>query len=251
MREKTKGRIRRELEETRILLRCVPPWVLVFVAMSFVMMNLLANKSLGGLPEWLALDAGTFVSWVSFMSMDVLVKRFGPKAATKITVMGVLFNLLACSLFFIGASFPGYWGESFAYRGQVADIVNQAINNTFGGTWYVLFGSTVSILISAAVNNSLNFAIGKLFRRRPDSFAAYACRSYVSTAAGQFVDNLVFALLVSVNFFGWTLTQAVMCAVTGAAVECLFEIVFSPIGYRITKNWDENGVGQEYLDFMR
>lgn len=243
-------RVRKELEETRILLRCVPPWVLVFVAMSFVMMNLLANKSLAGLPNWLALDAGTFVSWVSFMSMDVLVKRFGPKAATKITVVGVLFNLLACALFFIGAEVPGYWGESFAYQGQVADIVNQALNNTFGGTWYVLLGSTVSILASSVVNNSLNYSIGKLFRRRPNSFVAYACRSYVSTAAGQFVDNLVFALMVSVNFFGWTMTQAVMCAVTGSVVECLFEIVFSPIGYRITRKWDEQNVGKEYLDYV-
>ena len=213
-------------------------------------MNLLANKSIGGLPEWLALDAGTFVSWVSFMSMDVLVKRFGPKAATKITVIGVMFNLLACSIFFVGASVPGYWGESFAYQGMVADMVNQALNNTFGGTWYVLLGSTISILVSSVVNNSLNFSIGKLFRKNPDSFVAYACRSYVSTAVGQFVDNLVFALVVSVNFFGWTMTQAVMCAVTGSVVECLFEIVFSPIGFRIVRSWGANNVGKEYLDYV-
>ena len=243
-------RFRKEVEETRILLQCVPSWVLAFVAMSFVMMNLLANKSLGGLPSWLALDAGTFVSWVSFMSMDVLVKRFGPKAATKITVVGVLFNLLACALFFIGSVVPGYWGESFAYQGQVSEIVNQALNNTFGGTWYVLLGSTVSILCSAIVNNSVNYSIGKLFRKNPDSFVAYACRSYVSTAVGQFVDNLVFALLVSVTFFGWTMTQAVMCAVAGSVVECLFEIVFSPIGFRIVKRWDENNIGREYLDYV-
>ena len=117
-----------------MLLRCVPPWVLAFVVMSFTMMNLLANKSIGGLPEWLALDAGTLVSWIAFMSMDVLVKRFGPKAATKISVIGVLFNLLACTIFFVGSAIPGYWGESFAYQGQMADIVNQSLNNTFGGT---------------------------------------------------------------------------------------------------------------------
>lgn len=243
-------RIKKEVEEAKVLLRCVPPWVLAFVVMSFIMMNLLANKSLGGLPEWLALDAGTLVSWVSFMSMDVLVKRFGPKAATTIGVIGVLFNLLACSIFFVCSSIPGYWGESFAYQETVADIVNQSLNDTFGGTWYVLFGSTVAILVSTIVNNSLNFSIGKLFRKRPDSFAAYACRSYVSTTVGQFVDNLVFALIVSVNFFGWTLQQSVMCAVTGAVVECLFEIVFSPFGYRIIKSWDKNGIGKEYLDYV-
>ena len=123
------------------------------------------------------------------------------------------------------------------------------MNNTFGGTWYVLFGSTVAILVSTVVNNFLNFSIGKMFKKNPDSFVAYACRSYVSTSIGQFVDNLIFALLVSVHFFGWTLTQSIMCAVTGAVVECLFEIVFSPIGFRIVKKWDEQEVGKEYLEY--
>lgn len=243
-------RIRREVEETRILLRCVPPWVLSFVVMSFVTMNLMANKSIRGLPEWLALDSGMLVSWVSFLAMDVLVKRFGPKAATRITVVGVVFNLLACSMFFICAAVPGYWGESFAYEGLVANVVNQSLDATFGGTWYVLFGSTVSILVSSVTNNSLNHAIGRLLRNRRDSFALYAARSYISTLAGQFVDNLVFALIVSVNFFGWTMTQAVTCAVTGSLAECVFEVVFFPIGYRIARSWEKNGVGKEYLDYV-
>ena len=245
-----RSRIKKEVEEAKVLLRCVPPWVLASVVMSFILMNLLANKSIGGLPEWLALDAGMVVSWVSFMSMDVLVKRFGPKAATTVSVVGVLFNLLACSIFFVCSAIPGYWGESFAYQGTVADIVNQSLNNTFGGTWYVLFGSTVAILSSTVVNNSLNFTIGKMFRKKPDSFFAYACRSYVSTAVGQFVDNLVFSLIVSVTFFGWTLQQAFMCAVTGAVVECLFEVVLSPIGYRIVQKWDKHNIGKEYLEYV-
>ena len=243
-------RIRKEIEETKVLLRCVPPWVLAFIVMSFIMMNLLANKSISGLPEWLALDAGVLVSWVAFMSMDVMVKRFGPKAATKISIIGMAFNLLACAIFFVCSTIPGYWGESFAYQGDVATMVNISLNNTFGGTWYVLLGSTVAILVSTIVNNCLNYSIGKLFKRNPDSFVAYACRSYISTSVGQFVDNLVFALIVSVNFFGWTMTQAIMCAVTGAVVECLFEIAFSPIGYRIVKRWDEYDIGKEYLDYV-
>ena len=243
-------RIRKEIEETKVLLRCVPPWVLAFIVMSFVMMNLLANKSIAGLPEWLALDAGVLVSWVAFMSMDVLVKRFGPKAATKISIVGMMFNLLACAIFFVCSTIPGYWGESFAYQGDVATIVNNSLNNTFGGTWYILLGSTVSIFVSTIVNNCLNYSIGKLFKTNPDSFTAYACRSYISTSVGQFVDNFVFALIVSVNFFGWTMTQAIMCAVTGAVVECLFEIAFSPVGYRIVKRWDEYDIGKEYLDYV-
>ena len=57
----------------------------------------------------------------------------------------------------------------------------------------------------------------------------------MSTFIGQFVDNLLFALIVSKVFFGWTLLQCFTCAVTGAVAELVFEIVFSPLGYRISK----------------
>ena len=43
------------------------------------------------------------------------------------------------------------------------------------------------------------------------------------------------------------MTQCIMCAFTGAIVELLCEIVFSPIGYRISNRWKEEGVGNEYL----
>lgn len=241
-------KIKKEIEETRILLRNVPPWVMTLVVVSFVTMNLMANKSLRGLPEWLALDSGMLVSWVSFLAMDVLVKRFGPKAATKITVVGVLFNLVACGMFFVCSAVPGDWGASYEFEGA-AEVVNTALNATFGGTWYVLFGSTVSIVVSAVVNNSVNYAIRRI-QARTDSFRAYAIRSYISTLAGQFVDNLVFSMIVSVNFFGWTTTQAVMCAVTGSLAECVFEVVFFPVGYRIAKSWEASDVGKEYLEYI-
>lgn len=241
-------RLKREIQETRILLRSVPPWVMTLVVMSFVTMNLMANKSIRGLPEWLALDSGMLVSWVSFLAMDVLVKRFGPKAATKITIIGVMFNLVACSMFFICSAVPGDWGASYEFGGA-AGVINSALDATFGGTWYVLFGSTVSIIVSAIVNNSTNYAIRRI-QGRNDSFQAYAVRSYISTLAGQFVDNLVFALIVSVNFFGWTMTQAVMCAVTGSVAECVFEVIFFPVGYAIAKRWEANEVGKEYLEYI-
>ena len=42
-----------------------------------------------------------------------------------------------------------------------------------------------------------------------------------------------------------------MCALTGAVAELIMEIVFSPIGYRITKKWRENSVGKEYLENIK
>ena len=80
----------------------------------------------------------------------------------------------------------------------------------------------------------------------------------MSTFVGQFLDNLIFAVIVFVIFapifwdgFHWTLLQCAACALTGAAAELLMEVVFSPFGYEILKNWKKNQVGKEYLDYIR
>lgn len=239
--------IKRELKEMSLLLKSIPASLMTFFVLSLVMMNLLANKSIDTGLSWLALDAGITVSWLAFLTMDILVKRFGPKATTQLSIVATLINIVVALMFGIASKIPGMWGESFVENGSV---VNTALNNTFAGTWYVLLGSTVAFLASAVVNNFLNWSLGKLFKKNPNSFTAYAVRSYASTAVAQLVDNLVFALIVSLNFFGWSLLQCFTCAVTGAVVELLCEVIFSPIGYKVSKRWEKDKVGQEYLDFV-
>ena len=84
----------------------------------------------------------------------------------------------------------------------------------FGGTWFILLGSTVAFLASAMINNFLNYAIGKAFKDDPDGKAAFFARTYVSTFIGQFFDNLIFAVIVFMIFapifwdgFHWTFLQ--------------------------------------------
>lgn len=235
--------IRREIEDYKHLLRAIPSLTVSLFVVSVILMNLLANKEIYTGLSWLALDCGFLVSWLSFLSMDVITKRFGAKAATKISILAISINLLVCLMLFLISLIPGNWGESYTHNNF--DLVNEALNNTFGGTWYILMGSTIALLISSAVNNFLNSAIGKMLKS--DSFRAYAVRSYVSTAIGQFVDNLLFALIVSLHFFGWSFLQCLTCSVAGALVELVCEVVFSPIGYSICKGWEEDNVGEFYL----
>jgi len=240
-----KEKIKKELGDFILLLRSVPAWAVTLFALSVFAMNLLANKSLALNVEWLALDCGIIVSWLSFLSMDVITKRFGPKAAIQISVFALATSLLFCIIFFLGSLIPGEWGESFVDGSE--DVINSALNNTFGGTWYVLLGSAAAFLLSSVVNNLLNWTIGKAFKKNPDGAAAYAARTYISTAAGQFIDNITFALIVSHNFFGWSLLQCVTCSLTGMLVELLCEVVFSPIGFAVCRSWQKNNVGAEYL----
>lgn len=243
-----KQAIRAYFSEFRLLLRSVSPLALTFFILSVFAMNLLANKSISLPVDWLALDCGILVSWAAFLCMDVLTKRYGPKAATQISVLALLIDLFACLMFFLASLIPGVWGAFYDF-GEL-EAVNGALDGTFGGTWYVLLGSATAFLVSAAVNNFANWGVGKIFKKNPDGFLAYACRSYLSTAVGQFADNLVFAFLVSYFFFGWSALQCVTCAATGMLAELLVEVVFSPLGYRILARWEAEGVGKAYLDFL-
>lgn len=242
-------KIKMEMIEWKLLLRSIPSLLVALFIVSVITMNLLANKSVNLPVSWLALDCGVIVSWISFLSLDIITKHFGPKAATEASAVAVVINLMVCLFFFAASRIPGMWGEAYVEGSEA--LLNGALDHTFGGTWYILFGSTTAFFLSAVINNFLNHAIGKLFTKKPDGFLAYASRTYISTAVGQFTDNLVFALIVSHFFFGWSMLQCVTCAATGMLVELLCEILFSRLGYRICKQWKEEGVGKQYFDYIK
>lgn len=240
-----KHRIHKELTEFRLLLRSIPATVVTLFVVSVICMNLLANKTLLQL-EWIALDGGVLISWLSFMCMDVITKHFGPKASNSITLLAAGINLLTCLIFFAASAIPSNAGDFSAF------------DSIFSGTWFILLGSTVAFLASGFINNTLNWLIGQGFRRHPDGKAAYAARTYISTFVGQFLDNFIFSIIVFVVFapilwegFHWTVLQCTTCALTGALAELLMEILFSPVGYRISRRWQAEAVGRDYLNAIR
>ena len=224
--------MQKSVSDLRSLLRSVPPLLVSLMILSVVGMNLLANKSIDTGVEWLALDCGILFSWLTFLTMDVLTHNYGPRAATILSMAALGLNLMMALVFFLASLIPGVWGESFVEGSQA--VINRALDRTFGGTWYVILGSSVAFAVSSALNNYLNYGVGTLLRRK-GTFGSFALRSWVSTFLAQFTDNLVFALIVSRNFFGWSILQCVTCAVTGAVLELLFEVVFSPMGFRISR----------------
>lgn len=241
---KFKSWIQKEKKENAILLRCIPATVVTLFVVSVICMNLLANKTLLQL-DWIALDGGILISWLSFMCMDIITRHFGPKASNRISVLASGINLLTCLIFYVASMIPSNAAEYSDFNG------------IFGGTWFILLGSTVAFLSSAVINNMLNWTIGKAFRKNPDGKLAYAARTYISTFIGQFFDNFLFSIIVFVGFapifwdgFHWTVLQCATCALTGAAAELIMEVLFSPIGYRIVSRWKESNVGQDYLEHI-
>lgn len=240
-------KIKREWREFKMLISSVPPVAVALLAAAVFTMNLLANKSISLPFSWMALDCGIVISWLVFLIMDVVTKHFGPKAATELSFFSTAISLFFSLIFFTVSLIPGVWGESLNEGAVANETVNTAINKTLGGTWYIVFGSALAFLTAAAVHNILNYLVGKLFKKNPDSFFVYFSRSYISVAIGQLVDNLVFSLTVSRLFFGWTLTQCFVCALTGMLAELLFQLVFTPIGFKICGKWKRENIGRKYF----
>ena len=234
----------KEFKETVLLLRTIPSVVVALFVVSVVTMNLLANKTLCQY-GYLAIDGGILVSWLSFMCMDVVAKHFGPKAATRLSIFALFVNLLVCLIFYIVSIIPSN-----------ADDYSK-FNEIFGGTWFILLSSSIAFLASAIINNVMNWVIGKAFKKNPDGKLAFITRAYVSTFIGQFFDNLIFAMLTFMLFapifwdgFHWTFVQCVTCSLIGAGLELVLEIVFSPFGYWVCKNWKKQNIGHQYFEYV-
>ena len=86
-----KNWIKKELNDFSVLLRNIPAVIMAMFVVAVIMMNLLANKTIVQ-TDWIALDAGIVISWLSFMSMDVITKHFGPKASTKVSIFATFIN---------------------------------------------------------------------------------------------------------------------------------------------------------------
>ena len=233
-------RFQQFISDTSLLPRSIPSPVVTFFVLSVVLMNLLANKTIYQ-KGFFAVDGGIVVSWACFLCMDIITKHFGASAATRVSIFALAVNLFCVGIFAVVSIIP-------------TETDYSAFNGIFGGSWFIVMSSSLAFLASAVANNALNAAIGRMFRANPDSRAAYYTRSYVSTFIGQFVDNMVFASLVFMLFapiywggFSWTLPQCVTCSLIGAFLELVMEVVFSPIGYGVTRRWRQLDVGGAYL----
>lgn len=234
------------INQAKDALRAIPGVVTAIFVLSVVSMNLLANKSIFNLP-WLASTAGIFMSWISFLCMDAVCKRFGSRASTILNTVAMTISLFTAILFMLIMKVPGTWASSYsAATPEISNAINTGLDATFSSTWYIVIGSALAMFLGGLVNSIVNKFVGSKVDKH-DTFAGFAVRSYLSTSAGQFVDNFVFALFVSYIFFGWTWKQVIVCSFMMMLLELLFEVVFSPIGYKLSCNWKRDNVGADYI----
>lgn len=237
-----------DFEDWRMLFRSIPGMVTMISVVTVVIMNLMAAKVIVMTP-YIGITGGLLLSWIPFLIGDVVVKTYGAKAATKLNILGLVVNLVCIGIF------------------QVTTIIQigvdvasySAFNTTFNQTWQIFVASSIAFIFSGIVNNFTNVGVGKFFKNNPDSKLAFMCRSYISTALGQFIDNFIFAGLAFLVFFklsvgssfGYTIISVTGTALLGAFLELFMQIIFSPIGYKMCQKWRKEAVGEDYLAYCK
>lgn len=252
--KKIKSFVVDEVKEYRVLLRSIPSLTITAFVTAVILMNTLANKTIVS-TDWIDIDGGILCAWLIFMAMDLTAQHFGPRAATKMSLVGLVVNLLVCAIFGVASVINiggGAWSPAWNYTTEVGfNIANEAVNSLFAGSWQVLLASSVAFIISAITNNTMNWGVGKLFKNKNTPKIEYTTRAYISTMIGQFVDNWIFNFILFIVLFkdpSWSILSVTTCAALGAVVELIMEIIFSPFGYKIVQRWRKENIGQEYID---
>lgn len=237
--EKLKNWLKNDLHETKVLFRCLPAFPFAILCAALISMNFLANKGIVA-TNWISVDAGIIVSWISFLAGDTLVKRFGPKAAIKINIAATGVQLIAILLLTLGATIP--WADP--------STAMQGFDSIFGAAIWPLAAGTGAFVLAIVFDSFLSKFLLTRFKNRT-SFKAYAVASYGSTFVGQFLDNLLFALFFSV-WQPWCDPSSIwLMALAGAVVELICQAIFSPVGYKVASNWRKNGIGNEYIELVK
>lgn len=238
--------LKNEIKVSQVLFRSVPGVVLSLLLLSIVLMNLLASVALVN-TSWIALDAGIFVAFIGFLLLDMIVKRFGAKAAIRVTVLGFIVNLAVAGLFTLVAVIANASGQYY----PLADYATTT-------QWWIIGASATAFLISDIADALIHELILKRFKKNKEGIVAHATSAWVSTFFGQTFDNLLFGLLFTfpasmIGLWGMkpmSLLGLVSFALAGGIAELLCQVLFTPYGYKVAEGWRAKGVGQEYLDLV-
>ena len=235
-----KNVIKATIEDYKVLLRNVPALVTVIFCIGTYVMNAAAAKLVLDL-DVVACTGGIFLSWLPFLCMDTVSKHFGARASILLNILSSVFNILITIFLAIVAAIPTEQDYS-------------AFNSTYSAVWFIVLSSNVAFILSGVVNSLLNVSIGKLFKNKT-SGKEFFTRSAISTFIGQIVDNFVFMWLLygvfAPIYWGMEPMSVWTClgtGVLGGLLELVCELILTPVGYKIVRNWERDGVGKEYIE---
>ena len=236
---KLKHFIRSSIEE----FKKVPSWLVALSAVTTIMMNILANKTLFSDSSLLSVDCAIIVSWVMFLVMDIVTQKYSGKASFFVTIFDVLVALGISGLMYVVSIIPETTVSGWFQTEEVAT----ALNNLIGNSYLVIMTSLFAFICASIVDIVSNLTIArclnntKVFngennKRTVKGFFVYVIRAYVSTFLSQFVDNVVFMIIAYPLLFNMpcSISSILLGALLVSIAELMVEFIFAPIGYLTT-----------------
>lgn len=176
-----------------------------------IIQNILATKNID--ITIFTVTTGILVSPLVFIIQDIQTEVYGYKKAKKMIILGYLMNFIAIMLYSFSILIP----SSSTYTNQAA------FTTILGTTPRIAVASFIAYMIGALINSKVMENM-KIKHEKNLFFRAIS-----STVVGQFIDNMLFAVIA---FIGILPTQAIISMIVGGT---LFEIIYEVIFYPITK----------------
>jgi uncharacterized integral membrane protein (TIGR00697 family) len=176
-----------------------------------IIQNILATKNID--ITIFTVTTGILVSPLVFIIQDIQTEIFSYKKAKKMIILGYLMNFIAIMLYTFSISIP----SSSTYTNQ------EAFTTILGTTPKIAIASFIAYMIGALINSKV---MEKLKNKHEKNLFF---RAISSTVVGQFIDNMLFAVIA---FIGILPTQAIISMIVGGT---LFEVIYEIIFYPITK----------------
>lgn len=176
-----------------------------------IIQNILATKNID--ITIFTVTTGILVSPLVFIIQDIQTEIFGYKKAKKMIILGYVMNFFAIMLYSLSILLP----SSSTYTNQ------EAFTTILGTTPRIAIASFIAYIIGALINSKV---MEKLKTKHEKNLFF---RAISSTVVGQFIDNMLFAVIA---FIGILPTQAIISMIVGGT---LFEVIYEIIFYPITK----------------
>lgn len=176
-----------------------------------IIQNILATKNID--ITIFTVTTGILVSPLVFIIQDIQTEVYGYKKAKKMIILGYLMNFIAIMLYSFSILIP----SSSTYTNQAA------FTTILGTTPRIAVASFIAYMIGALINSRVMENMKIKYEKN------LFFRAISSTVVGQFIDNMLFAVIA---FIGILPTQAIISMIVGGT---LFEIIYEIIFYPITK----------------
>lgn len=184
-----------------------------------VVQNIFEMKTIGT-PTFALVGAGTLVSWITFLIMDIMSEVYGEKVSIKCYTMAGFLNMFIVLTAQMIIALPGSYVQQ-----------NEAFYLIFSNGPRTFFASFIAFFIGNFINVKLMCTMKQ--RDNANNRWSFYLRAIVSTVFGQFTDNLLFTSLafapLGLSAFEMAWVDIGSVVLITSVIEIVIESVFVPV----------------------